>query len=301
MPRRPTGPAPGLDLATLELICVKVCFVSPVESDEQDLTRKERREQARAQRKAMEEAAAASAVRRQRLTQLGIVAAIVIIAVVVIVIATGGGGKKAVGKGTAKGNENVAAVSALLAGIPQSGSTLGATTAPATLQYFGDLQCPICRDFTVEGDLKEIIEKYVRPGKLRIEYRSMETATHEPEIFRTQQVAALAAGKQGKAWNYIELFYHDQGEENSGYVNESFLQGLAQQVPGLNLAQWSSDRNSNELANQVAGDVQAANNLGLTGTPAFLIGRTGGQAKHIEPSITEAGSFDKPIEEATKS
>jgi protein-disulfide isomerase len=287
-------------LATLETICVTVLSVSPVESDEQDLTRKQRREQARTQRKAMEEAAAASAVRRQRLTQLGIVAAIVIVAVVVIVIATGGGSKKAVAKGTQKGNENVAAVSQLTAGIPQSGNTLGSPTAPATLQYFGDLQCPICKDFTVEGDLKEIIEKYVRPGKLRIEYRSMQTATHEPEVFKTQQVAALAAGKQNKAWNYIELFYHDQGEENSGYVNENFLQGLAQQVPGLNLSQWTSDRSNPELANQVASDVQAANNFGLTGTPAFMISHSGGQPKHIEPAITEPSSFDKSIEEAIK-
>jgi len=272
--------------------------MSSAEGDEQDLTRKERREQARAQRKAIEQAAAASAVRRQRLTQLGVVAAIVIVVIVVIVVATGGSSKKAVKIGEKPANENVAAVTSLLSGIPQSGNTLGSPTAPATLQYFGDLQCPVCKEFTVEGALKEVIQKWVRPGKLRIEYRSMETATHEPEIFKTQQVAALAAGKQNKAWYYIELFYHDQGEENSGYVNEAFMQGLAQQTPGLNLSQWTSDRGSNELANEVAADVQAANNLGLTGTPAFLIGHTGGQAKRVEASITEASSFDKPIETA---
>ena len=46
---------------------------SGVEDDEADLTRKQRREQARAQRKALEEAEAAGAARRTRLTQLGIV------------------------------------------------------------------------------------------------------------------------------------------------------------------------------------------------------------------------------------
>jgi protein-disulfide isomerase len=273
--------------------------MSPVESDEQDLTRKERREQARAQRKAVEEQAAASAARRTRLTQLGIVVAVVVVAVVVIVVATGGGSKKAVSATSKAGKANVSAVSSLVGGIPQSGNALGSPTAPATLQYFGDLQCPICKTFTL-GALEGVINKWVRPGKLRIEYRSMETATKEPEVFKTQQIAALAAGKQNKAWDYIELFYHDQGEENSGYVNESFLQGLAQQIPGLSLAQWTSDRSDPALANQVASDVQAANNLGLGGTPAFLIGKTGGAAKHIEPSITEASSFDQPIEAALK-
>ena len=51
-------------------------------------------------------------------------------------------------------------------------------------------------------------------------------------MFKTQQIAALAAGKQSKAWNYLELFYHEQGEEDTGYVTESYLQGLAHQVAG---------------------------------------------------------------------
>src|SRR5205807_9810713 len=76
---------------------------------------------------------------------------------------------------------------------PQSGNTLGRPNAPVTMQYFGDLQCPVCKSFT-EGALQPLIQNYVRPGILKIEFRSLETATREPETFRTQQVAALAAG-----------------------------------------------------------------------------------------------------------
>ena len=43
-------------------------------------------------------------------------------------------------------------------------------------------------------------------------------------------------------WDYLELFYHEQGEEGSGYVTERYLRGLASQVPGLNLAAWSAAR-----------------------------------------------------------
>ncbi len=69
-------------------------------------------------------------------------------------------------------------------------------------------------------------------------------------------------------WYYIELFYHDQGEENSGYVNEGYLQELAQQVvPGLSLPKWTTDRNDSTLASQLATDAQAANNAGFNGTP----------------------------------
>ncbi|MGH2865099.1 MAG: DsbA family protein [Solirubrobacteraceae bacterium] len=278
--------------------------MSPVGSDEEDLTRKQRREQARTQRKAMEEAALASAVRRTRLTQLGIVVAVVIVAVVVILIATGGGKSASVPKSPGEVTPITTKTASLLNGIPQSANTLGSPTAPVTLQYFGDLECPICKEFTT-GALPSIIPKLVRTGKLRIEYRSMSTATGnaerdgaEPsEIFKTQQVAAYAAGKQNKAWYFIEDFYNEQGEEDSGYVTEKFIQGIASQVPGLNLTQWSTDRSDAALANELTTDAQAANNQGFTGTPSFLIGKTGGTMSRLDYTNPEEPGF---VEEAVE-
>ena len=273
---------------------------SEVEDDEGDLTRKQRREQARAQRKALEEEQVASAKRKARLTQLGIVVAVVIVAVVAILIATGGGGSKKVAPHSSEANATVAEVKTLIDGIPQSGNTLGDPNAPVTLQYFGDLECPICREFTL-GALPSIIQKWVRTGKVKIEYHSLETATREPEVFKTQQVAAYAAGKQDKAWDFIETFYHEQGEEDSGYVTESYLQGIAQQVPGLDLTKWTGDRSDPELANEVEADKQKANDEGFTGTPSFLIGKTGGPAQKLEyQSLTEPTSFDEAIEKLLK-
>jgi len=275
--------------------------MTPVESDEADLTRKQRREQAREQRKAMEEAAAASAARRTRLTQLGIVVSVVVVAIVAILIATGGGSKKGLPKTAHEKNATVNEVSSLIAGIPQSGNVLGSPTAPVTLQYFGDLECPICQKFTL-GSLPTVIPKWVRTGKLRIEYRSLETATREPEVFKAQQVAAYAAGKQNKAWNFIETFYHEQGEEDSGYVTEKYLQGIASQVPGLNLTQWTSNRSDPELAKEVTTDAEAAANAGFNGTPSFLIGRNGGSMSKLEYQSPEDPTFiNEAVEKLLKS
>jgi protein-disulfide isomerase len=271
--------------------------MSPVEEDEQDLTRKQRREQARTQRKAIEEAEASGAARRKRLIQLGSVVAAVVVIVVVILVATSGGGKPVGIKHTPPGGKNpiIPQVTSLLAGIPQNGNTLGDPKAPVTLQYFGDLECPICREFT-EGALKPLIEKYVRTGKMKIEYRNLETATREPETFRTQQAAALSAGKQQKAWYYIELFYHQQGEEDTGYVTEKYLQELAKQVPGLNLTTWTTDRSDPEFTNTITADAQAANNAGFTGTPSFLLGKSGGTLQKFEyASLSDPSSFESAI------
>jgi protein-disulfide isomerase len=271
-----------------------------VEDDQEDLTRKQRREQARAERRELEQADAAQAVRRTRLTQLGIVVAIVVVAIVVILVATGGSSKKGIAKPGKESHQVVAEVTSLVGGIPQSGAVLGNPRAPVTLVYFGDLECPVCKEFTL-GALPSIIQRWVRSGKLKIDYRALQTATHEPEVFRIQQVAALAAGRQNKMWYFLELFYHQQGEENTAYVTESYLQGLAQQVPGLNLTRWTSDRNEPALANQVTSDQQAANNAGFNGTPSFQLGKTGSTFQAFQPgTFSEAGPYNTAIEKLLK-
>ena len=182
---------------------------------------------------------------------------------------------------------------ALLADIPQSANALGSADAPVTLLYFGDLQCPFCRDFTLEV-LPSIIERRVRAEDLRIEYHALETATREPEVFLAQQVAALAAGKQDRAWYFVETFYREQGEEGSGYVTDRFLEGIAREVPGLNLSQWSRDRSDPQLAREIAADEQAAENAGLNGTPSFSIGRSTGARTTF--ASADATSLEAAIE-----
>jgi protein-disulfide isomerase len=190
----------------------------------------------------------------------------------------------------------VAAVTSSIRGIPQSGATLGNPKAPVTMQYFGDLECPVCKEFTL-GALPGIIQNEVRTGKLKSEYRSLETATREPEVFRIQQVAAYAAGKQNKAWNFIETFYHEQGQEDSGYVTEKYIQGIAEQVSGLNLPQWQADRDGKELLTQVLTDEKAANEVGFNGTPSFLLGKTGQNLKPAfrETQLESSAGFEEEV------
>ncbi|HTD07932.1 MAG TPA: thioredoxin domain-containing protein, partial [Solirubrobacteraceae bacterium] len=142
-------------------------------------------------------------------------------------------------------------IDVLLADIPQSANALGEPSAPATLEYFGDLECPFCQQFSLEV-LPSIIRRWVHTGKLQIKYRALQTATREPDVFVAQQVAALAAGKQDKAWYFVETFYAEQGEEGTGYVTDAYLDGVASQVPQLDLARWASDRNDPELAKEIA-------------------------------------------------
>jgi len=272
---------------------------------EQGSSRKQRREEARAKRKALEAQAAHQDLRRRRLFQLGAAGLVVVVVLVIAFAVSGSGSHTATKAHTKAANEAASQVDSLLAGIPQSGNVLGNPNAPATLVYFGDLECPICREFTV-GALPSVITNFVRPGKLKIEYRSMETATREPSVFREQQAAALAAGLQDRMWYYVELFYHEQGEEDTGYVTPQYLRGLAEQVPGLNLKQWEGQRSSPKLVEEVERNETEAGEEGFQGTPSFLLGKTGGPLHKVTEltanDLNEASAlFEPEIEKILRS
>lgn len=238
-------------------------------------SRKEQKEQARARRLEQEKAAAAKAQRTRRFQIFGgvIVAAVVVIVVAIVVSTSGGGGGSAQLQHGQSARDTYAQVNRLLGGIPQQGVTLGNPHAPVTMTYFGDLECPICKELTLDS-LPQFIQQQVRPGHVKVVYRSFCTATGCPQnqsTFDTQQVAAYAAGKQNLAWQFIELFYHQQGEEDTGYVNEDYLHGLASQIPSLNVDRWKTDRGNPALLSQVQADEQAANDKQLSGTPSLIM------------------------------
>jgi protein-disulfide isomerase len=215
---------------------------------------------------------AGSGARRQPIRPLAIVAVSTLVLLAAAIAIAAAGGSSTVLAGTSQ-EMPAEEVDALLAGLPESENSLGSATAPLTLQFFGDLECPTARDFTLEV-LPQVIRKWVRPGEMRIEYRSLRSVS-EPKAFDAQQVAALAAGMQDKLWYYVEYFYREQGLENSGYVTESYLSALARQISSLNIEAWRSDRSDPQLAAQITEDERVAQAMHLRGTPSFLVGRTG--------------------------
>ena len=56
--------------------------------------------------------------------------------------------------------------------------------------------------------------------------------------------AALAAGRQGRFWNVMELLYENQGTENAGWVTDSLLRSIGDAVPGLDTQKMLDDRDS---------------------------------------------------------
>jgi protein-disulfide isomerase len=233
-------------------------------------TRKERRATARAERDRA--AQAAQARRRQRLWILGGALALAVVIVAVIAIAsTGGDDTPAARKGEIIPGQ--IETNARFAGIPQRGIAIGDPDAPVTLVEFADLQCPFCRTYAT-GVMPAIVDRYVRTGRLRMEFRNV--AFIGNDSLRGAQMAA-AAGLQNKLWQYVDLFYLNQGEENSGYVSDEFLTRIGRAVRGLDVQQAMADRGLPAVQRALTEAQTEWTVAGFSGTPAFLLGPTGGR------------------------
>jgi len=199
--------------------------------------------------------------RRRRLLRLGAGAIVLAIAAVAVVIAVDSGGS-----GSDLNLRGKTEVKRLLKGIPQRGMVLGDFLAPVEVVEFADLQCPVCKGYS-EDVLPPIIEGKVRQGKVKIAFRNFTTPGHESVA---AGAAALAAGKQGRGWNYVELFYRNQGEEKSGYVTDDFLKAVAEDADVKNISRWEKERV--KLTSEVEATSADAESLGFKATPSFVVG-----------------------------
>lgn len=227
--------------------------------------------------------------RRKQLLQLaagaGFLAVAVVLVLIVVNASSGGDGGDTKLEGTAEVNR-------ALKGIPQRELLLGDPQAPVELVEFADLQCPYCKAFT-EETLAPIIENQVKNGQVKISFRNF-TIIDEHSL--PAGAAALAAGAQRRGWNYVELFYRNQGNEGSDYVDDAFLEAIAKGAGVRNLGQWNSERP--DFTAEVEATTAEAQQLGFTGTPSLAI--EGPNTDGLEPIGTPSstGALEEAIEGA---
>jgi protein-disulfide isomerase len=186
--------------------------------------------------------------------------------VALILISQSGGDDDNKTPTTAAGVNGVAEVNSELRGLSQSGQTLGDPSAPVTVTEFGDPQCPVCKAFA-EQVAPELISSEVKTGKVKY--------TYQPYLIigpgsQPAMKAVLAAGEQGRFWNYLQLFYANQGEENSGYVTDDFLTNIAEAAGVPDTDKWNQSRNSSRWDSIISKGTIDAEGFGFNGTPSLV-------------------------------
>ncbi len=228
--------------------------------------------------------------RRKRLLQIASAAvflAIVAVAVLIVI-------NQSQSEGGDTSLEDAGLVNRELRGIPQSGMTLGDPGAKVTLVEYGDLQCPVCKAFA-EEIVPDVIDAKVRSGEAKLEFRNYTIISQESV---PAGAAAIAAGQQGRGWNFVELFYRNQGLEASGYITDEFLTEVARGSGVSDIARWNRDRRSQAVLDRVASTSEEAQQLGLTGTPSFTIAGPSAEGVEVLGTPGSAGQLEEAIEAA---
>jgi protein-disulfide isomerase len=192
----------------------------------------------------------------------------------------------------------VSSINEMLSGIPQQGTAIGNPKAKVTMVEFADPQCSACAQFSEEG-LPELFQNYVRTGKLRIVYQGqtfVDTMV-KPNVNDSDRLlrAALAAGKQSKLWNIIEIVYANQGGEDTGYPTDSYLSSVAT-AAGVDPSIALDAQSDQSLAAPIKASAKLFAASGFSSTPSLLLGRTGQKpsvklvaSKHYFPTYEDLG------------
>ena len=143
---------------------------------------------------------------------------------------------------------------------------LGDAKAPITIVEYGDYQCPFCERYFKQNE-SAFISKYVNSGKARFVWKDYAFLGQE-SIWAAE--ASRCANDQGKFWAYHNYLYENQGAENSGVYSKANLKKFASTL-GLNVGQFNSCLDSGKYTSFIQKETQAANEIGVNGTPATFI------------------------------
>ena len=182
----------------------------------------------------------------------------------------------------------------LFKGIPQTGLTLGTPNAPATLTEYIDLQCPVCQEFETT-QLPTIVTKYVRTGQLNIKMQPW--SIRGPDSNRGQS-ATIAASLQNKAFPFAQMLYFNQGQENTGWLNDNMVQSAASSVDDLKPAQVLSDAGSSQTKSVVNSVDSTAATKGFNATPTLLLNHKGQKPHVVAVGLPVLSTLESQIQSA---
>jgi protein-disulfide isomerase len=134
------------------------------------------------------------------------------------------------------------------------------------------------------------VESYVEDGTLRLEWRDFPYLGQESA---NAALAARAAQDQGKFWEYHDLLYKNQ---SGGFSDERLIE-LAREA-GLDVEKFEEDLASGRFEGSVVEDFQEGQQMGITGTPTFVI--NGRVLAGLQPLEVYEDAIEQAEEEARR-
>lgn len=172
--------------------------------------------------------------------------------------------------------------------------SIGPADALVTIIEFSDFRCPYCGRFERETR-PQILQNF--EGRIRYVYRDF------PILGLSSFESALAAqcaNEQGSFWPFHDLLFANQ----QNLTRDAYLSYAAQLE--LDVATFTTCYDQQKYRDEIVADYTVAQNLGVTGTPAFFVnGRfiSGAQPYQVFADIinAELSSSEESTPEASQS
>jgi protein-disulfide isomerase len=177
----------------------------------------------------------------------------------------------------------------LFGGVPQEGDRLGSSNAPVTIQVFNDLQCASCREDFL-STIPALTENYARPGDAQLLYRHYSNSENVEQL---GFYGAEAAADQGYGWQYVYLFFRNQGEAGHFGADQEFLESIAGGIEELDFPEWKEDLEDNggpggAISKRLAGYEELGSDLGIRVRQAAIVsGPEGTKTLQDGPSLAQ--------------
>lgn len=178
---------------------------------------------------------------------------------------------------------------------------IGSPSAPITIAFWSDFQCPYCRavevghpQIPIEPALPEIVKNYVDTGKVKVVFMDF-------VFLGEDSVTAALYGRSvwklypEKYYEWREAMYTAQDEEgDQGFGDAASIDKLNAKIAGMDAKKIADDVKANAGAYQAAvnADRTEGQKLGVDATPSFVIGKQllkGAQPySYLQAAIEEA-------------
>ena len=131
--------------------------------------------------------------------------------------------------------------------------------------------------------LEQVLEK--NPNQVKLVFKNFPLRNHK--FAMPAAIAALAAEKQGKFWEFHDLLFKDYNR-----LNEQKVKEIAQQLK-LDMEKFEKDRKDPQIRAMINREVSEGNRAGVRGTPTVFI--NGRLLRNRNPA-----GFQELIEKALK-
>lgn len=139
----------------------------------------------------------------------------------------------------------------------------GPQDAKVKIVVFSDFQCPFCMTF-YEGTLKKAMADY--KDQVLFVFKEVPLSIHDKA--NDAAMAGECANEQGKFWEMADKLYSDQKTWSAA---KTFNGTPYAASIGLNLTQFNQCVSSKKFQDKITADNQMAQDLGISGTPAFFV------------------------------